>query len=730
MYRTPANHRPQTLLPGQTCTAKVKQALRRQQNLHRSLKARTEAKATNPDIRSSLKQPGPQDFGTLIFVTALWGSYNPTIRWLYDTDHPLSPSTLTAIRTVWAAGALAVAIACSNNRSLPAASPSLPDQAEPQGSAGGAAGISQPAVQAACQAELPLLARTVNNVVVAGVELGTYNFLGTSLQAVGLQLTSATRAGFLVQLTAVLVPLLSALAGVPISPRIWAAALMALAGTCLVALDGAKPTITADSTSLAAASDIGEMLTTSASSSSSSSSGLAAVAAPSAAAVAQQQQLLDPSGTITSGTDTSAPSVVHSSSSGSGGAGVAMAAEEAHSGAASAVSVVSDDSLAAAAAAAAAGAGVGGDAGSVLLSPRPLGSSLAPAAPLLLPGSAPYASGPGGDSSLLDPHLTPAAWPLTNALGGDLGVSSLTHLPQAPAGLLDSAVDMGDAGLAGSLLAGSLAQATADLTAAGTSGLEGGSALGATLTQAVVTMAGQGVEPAAAAGWAGAAGVAVGDLYLLAACCFYSLATVRLGFHAPLHQPVQLAAVKKFTLGAASLAWLASTTQQQGAGGLAGVGAAMAEQTPLDWLLIIYSALGPGALATYLQTRGQVVVPATLAQVVFSLTPLWSALIAALVLGDDGMGQAAWAGSAAILVASAVATDGQTTTRTQAGAAGREAAAAAAAAAGEGGGAGGGLGGAAAGDGEGGGGAGATSQARGAGVKKEVVVGSTQSRLR
>ncbi|KAJ9521084.1 hypothetical protein QJQ45_022816, partial [Haematococcus lacustris] len=529
MYRTPANHRPQTLLPGQTCTAKVKQALRRQQNLHRSLKARTEAKATNPDIRSSLKQPGPQDFGTLIFVTALWGSYNPTIRWLYDTDHPLSPSTLTAIRTVWAAGALAVAIACSNNRSLPAASPSLPDQAEPQGSAGGAAGISQPAVQAACQAELPLLARTVNNVVVAGVELGTYNFLGTSLQAVGLQLTSATRAGFLVQLTAVLVPLLSALAGVPISPRIWAAALMALAGTCLVALDGAKPTITADSTSLAAASDIGEMLTTSASSSSSSSSGLAAVAAPSAAAVAQQQQLLDPSGTITSGTDTSAPSVVHSSSSGSGGAGVAMAAEEAHSGAASAVSVVSDDSLAAAAAAAAAaGAGVGGD-----------------------------------------------------------------------------AVDMGDAGLAGSLLAGSLAQATADLTAAGTSGLEGGSALGATLTQAVVTMAGQGVEPAAAAGWAGAAGVAVGDLYLLAACCFYSLATVRLGFHAPLHQPVQLAAVKKFTLGAASLAWLASTTQQQGTGGLAGVGAAMAEQTPLDWLLIIYSALGPGALATYLQTRGQ-----------------------------------------------------------------------------------------------------------------------------
>ena len=33
------------------------------------------------------------------------------------------------------------------------------------------------------------------------------------------------------------------------------------------------------------------------------------------------------------------------------------------------------------------------------------------------------------------------------------------------------------------------------------------------------------------------------------------------------------------------------------------------------WALVVYSALGPGALATYLQTKGQATVPATPAQV-------------------------------------------------------------------------------------------------------------------
>lgn len=39
------------------------------------------------------------------------------------------------------------------------------------------------------------------------------------------------------------------------------------------------------------------------------------------------------------------------------------------------------------------------------------------------------------------------------------------------------------------------------------------------------------------------------------------------------------------------------------------------ERSPSSWALIVYSSLGPGALATYLQASGQSKVPATQAQV-------------------------------------------------------------------------------------------------------------------
>ncbi len=52
-------------------------------------------------------------------------------------------------------------------------------------------------------------------------------------QTLGLQLTSATRASFLIQATVMLTPLLSTLAGYRPGPRVWAACGLALAGTLL-----------------------------------------------------------------------------------------------------------------------------------------------------------------------------------------------------------------------------------------------------------------------------------------------------------------------------------------------------------------------------------------------------------------------------------------------------------------------------------------------------------------
>ncbi len=59
------------------------------------------------------------------------------------------------------------------------------------------------------------------------------------LQTFGLQLTSATRASFLIQATALLTPLLATLAGERLGAQVWAGCALALGGTLLIASDTA-----------------------------------------------------------------------------------------------------------------------------------------------------------------------------------------------------------------------------------------------------------------------------------------------------------------------------------------------------------------------------------------------------------------------------------------------------------------------------------------------------------
>ena len=94
--------------------------------------------------------------------------------------------------------------------------------------------------------------------------------------------------------------------------------------------------------------------------------------------------------------------------------------------------------------------------------------------------------------------------------------------------------------------------------------------------------------------------------FLLLACIFYSLAIVRLGIYAPRFSSVDLAAVKKLTLCLASFAWF-SSQQHDISGGTALDGqllsSGLMDKTIGSWTLVAFSALGPGALATYLQVR-------------------------------------------------------------------------------------------------------------------------------
>ena len=142
-----------------------------------------------------------------------------------------------------------------------------------------------------------------------------------------------------------------------------------------------------------------------------------------------------------------------------------------------------------------------------------------------------------------------------------------------------------------------------------------------------------------------------GAAYLLSACLFYSLATVRLGLVANKFSSVNLAAVKKLTLGVTSVVWFLSQPHQG-----SGLQDWLDHRSIPSILLILYSALGSGALGTFLQTRGQRSVSATRAQVLYGLVPIWSALSAYLVFGDsEGTGAGTWIGGGLVLVAGILA---------------------------------------------------------------------------
>jgi drug/metabolite transporter (DMT)-like permease len=372
--------------------------------------------------------PNTSGIATLAFVSLLWGTFAPAVRFLYQQDATISPAFLTGVRGTLSATALILASLLGQQqqqqqRSLPGAPPPPPQD------------------------------RTA--LLLAGLELGVWNFLGTSCQATGLELTTATKAAFLIQLTGVMTPCLAFLTGETIPASVWKACLLALVGSCMIACDELD-----------------------------------------------LQQL-------------------------SVQAGAAL-------------------------------------------------------------------------------HLAPA-------------------VP---------------------------------------------------------------VDLAAAAAAAAAAGVVAderssGDAIVILACLFYSMCTVRLSKYAPKHDAVQLAAAKLFFFALLSVAWLVAeetlhlterpglaleaarealealeaaeavvvSNAEQGVSWLSGLlppGLA----TPLGVTVLVYSALGPGAMGSFLQTKGQAEVPAAQAQVIFSLTPVWSALLASAFLPGESMGGLAWSGAAVIIAAS------------------------------------------------------------------------------
>lgn len=420
---------------GQRAMARLRLAATKDKSTNAPLAGRSSStkvlEAEPPKDTSSTELMSPSNSGIAILATVsfLWGTFAPAIRYLYQQDTSLSPAYLTGVRGTVSASALLLAGLLTRKQ---------PDQQQGSSSSNGS-----------------LFGAANTGLLLAGLELGVWNFLGTSCQATGLELTTATKAGFLIQLTGVMTPCLAYLLGETIPATVWKACALALIGSCMIALDEMDMHQVADSISAA----------------------------------------------ITS-------------------------------------------------------------LGAPITSPEAL-SALAVGA---------------------------AASPLADERGS-------------------------------------------------------------------------------------------GDAIVILSCFFYSMCTVRLSKYAPKYEAVQLAGTKLMFFAGLSVMWLLAeemlhlterpnlvadtATSLEAAASVAA--AASAEGGGSSWMqallpaglanplaasVLIYSAVGPGAMGSFLQTKGQAEVPAAQAQVIFSLTPVWSALLASAFLPGESMGALAWSGAAVIIAAS------------------------------------------------------------------------------
>lgn len=146
----------------------------------------------------------------LLTVPLAWGTYTPVVKYMYEKMDPSMPGF------VFSAGYYVVA----------AVSLSI---------------LSQLQVQKEDDLDKEEESNKITNL--GGWELGSYLFIGNGLQVVGLQTVPADRAAFLVQLTTVIVPLLSAFAAgniFAVPTLTWAACIIAFSGVVIMGADGSE----------------------------------------------------------------------------------------------------------------------------------------------------------------------------------------------------------------------------------------------------------------------------------------------------------------------------------------------------------------------------------------------------------------------------------------------------------------------------------------------------------
>jgi len=193
------------------------------------------------DPPSSPKLPGPQEgdgFLTgnayLLVVSILWGSYTPALKAIFNSPGAPSPLLIAASRGVLQALLLGTAVAIGT--SIGATNLSKDKSLDGEESVEATRRLLSESPPPSPTTSAPMWLG-LPPIVAGAIEIGMYNTAGTLLQTWGLSLSSATRAAFLVQATALWTPILAAAFGMAPSPLLWVSSFIALISTLLVTFD-------------------------------------------------------------------------------------------------------------------------------------------------------------------------------------------------------------------------------------------------------------------------------------------------------------------------------------------------------------------------------------------------------------------------------------------------------------------------------------------------------------
>ena len=164
-----------------------------------------------------------KDYAILAIVPIVWGSYSPLVKGLYSAAEVIAPPPLIFNLLSYFVSSVALAVAgYIANASK------------------GTKGDTEVSSTNLNVESTDIVKKGFSLEWTAGIELGFWLFLGSTVQISGIQLTTAIRAAIIVQLTTILVPLFETFLvnKTAISSKLWTSCIIAMLGVVIVSTDG------------------------------------------------------------------------------------------------------------------------------------------------------------------------------------------------------------------------------------------------------------------------------------------------------------------------------------------------------------------------------------------------------------------------------------------------------------------------------------------------------------